>query len=89
MHCKVIFLHKKQQVPLKLLGKDWSDLAGWLPEFRQCMGKQFAGKVLIDADRKLAIIGVMKFKTCTDTVSIKMGLDYLKNEGYRPEVIEL
>lgn len=89
MRCKVIFLNKKQQVPVKRLGEEWTDIASWLPEFKQFVGKQFPGKVLIDGNNKVAICGVMKFRTSVDTVSVQIGLDYLKKEGYEPEVIEL
>ena len=89
MRCKVIFLSKKQQVPLKQLGKEWRDIAEWWPETTGLWGSKLAGKVLIDGDNKVAICGVVKFRTSLDSISMEAGLKYLEQEGYEPEIIEL
>lgn len=89
MHCRVIFLSKKQTVPWKLLGKEWADIASWWPETASLWGHKLAGKVLIDGDNKVAVVGVVKFKTTLDHNSMETGLKYLEAEGYEPEIINL
>lgn len=79
---KVIKLNKEQVVPRKELGEEWTDLEVWWPDTVSFLGRELAGRVLLDTQNGLAVIGVVKFKTTEDTVSIRRGLDWLAQKGY-------
>jgi len=73
-------------VPVEL-GSEWNDLRGWWPEWVVCMGKELAGKVFVDTLNNVAVVGVVKFKNSEDRISQDVGLKWLRDAGYIPEVI--
>jgi hypothetical protein len=79
---KVIVLNKEQIVPRRELGEEWINLEEWWPDTVSFLGRELAGRVLMDVQAGLAIIGVVKFKTTEDTVSIRRGVEWLRSQGY-------
>ena len=82
---RVLFISKKQSVPVEL-GPEWKNLREWWPDWCSCMGSHLAGKVLVDADNNVALIGVVKFKKSEDRISQDIGLKFLRDSGYIPVV---
>jgi hypothetical protein len=80
---RVLLLNKNQIVPRKQLGMEWENLEVWWPDTVAMMGRDLGGRVLVDEENGLAIIGVVKFKSSPDTVSIRRGLGWLAANGYR------
>ena len=87
---RVLLLNKNQIVPRRELGAEWENLEVWWPDTVTMMGRDLAGRVLLDEENRLAIIGVVKFKTSPDTYNIRKGLEWLAANGYSDvEIVDI